>query len=323
MQLKTLFEKNKNIIINTDIDGFLSGMILQKYYGCKVVGFSNSWDCVWIDPDYEKSTHNALLDAIYIDLFVANPSVVCIEQHIIGYDEAHNRRIAALQTKINPNIMRSNRTFTGDYFHKYPFGTVHFLIALMEKEGINVELPSLESIASPIAAKYNLKVGDILLRADDALFSSLGKYKSNTEEWWPWLLQLSGNASSIKSMISYIANANYDTKKNFQVKDNTGAYFKKEFNCDGADGAFDNIVLPNGEILPSIRMYRDEISQMMQMPLKVPLNYITHKGIASTKHYFGNGDDLDTSKNAELYSYAFIYGPRSPKHNFSFTIRMN
>ena len=99
MQLKTLFEKNKNIIINTDIDGFLSGMILQKYYGCKVVGFSNSWDCVWIDPEYEKSTANALVDAIYIDLFVVAPSVVCIEQHIIGYDEAHNRRIAALQTK--------------------------------------------------------------------------------------------------------------------------------------------------------------------------------------------------------------------------------
>ncbi len=322
MQLKTLFEKNKNIIINTDIDGFLSGMILQKYYGCKVVGFSNSWDCVWIDPDYEKTTHNALLDAIYIDLFVVDPSVVCIEQHIIGYDEQHNKRIAASQTKINPNLMRSNRTFTGDYFHKYPFGTVHFLIALMEHEGIKVELPALESIASPIASKYNLKVGDILLRADDALFSSLGKYKANTEEWWPWLLQLSRNAHSIMSMINYISQANYDTKTNFRVKDNTGYYFKKEFDCDGADGAYDNIILPNGNLLPSIQLYRDEICQMMQMPLDIPFKYITHKGIASTKHYCGNGEDLDTSKNNELYSYAFIYGPHSPKHNFSYTVKM-
>ena len=38
LEVKELFEKNKNIIINTDIDGFLCGMILQKYYGCKVVG---------------------------------------------------------------------------------------------------------------------------------------------------------------------------------------------------------------------------------------------------------------------------------------------
>lgn len=38
--LKELFSKNPNIIINTDIDGFLSGMILQTYLGCKIVGFS-------------------------------------------------------------------------------------------------------------------------------------------------------------------------------------------------------------------------------------------------------------------------------------------
>lgn len=67
--LKELFAKNKNIIINTEIDCFLSGMILQKYYGCRIVGLSNNWDCVWVDPDYENSTSNALKDAIYIDLF--------------------------------------------------------------------------------------------------------------------------------------------------------------------------------------------------------------------------------------------------------------
>ena len=49
--LKELFSNNKNIIINTDIDGFLSGMILQKYYGCKIVGFSNSRETIWVTPD--------------------------------------------------------------------------------------------------------------------------------------------------------------------------------------------------------------------------------------------------------------------------------
>ena len=153
MTLRELFAKNKNIVINSDIDGMLSGMILQKYYGCKVVGFSNSWDCVWIDPQYENSTVDAINKPVYIDLYVTNPDVVCIEQHIIGYDDAHNKRIAALQTKINPNIMREGRTFSGDYFHKYPFGTVHFLIALMEKEGVHVQLPLLYSITSPKAFK--------------------------------------------------------------------------------------------------------------------------------------------------------------------------
>ena len=69
MTLRELFAKNKNIVINSDIDGMLSGMILQKYYGCKVVGFSNSWDCVWIDPQYENSTVDAINKPVYIDLY--------------------------------------------------------------------------------------------------------------------------------------------------------------------------------------------------------------------------------------------------------------
>ncbi len=42
--LKELFAKNKNIIINTDIDGILSGALLVKYLGCQIVGFTNSKD---------------------------------------------------------------------------------------------------------------------------------------------------------------------------------------------------------------------------------------------------------------------------------------
>lgn len=160
--LREIFSKNKNIVINSDIDGMLSGMILQKYFGCKVVGLSNSWDSVWIDPTYEQNNDDVLNSPVYIDLYVTNPKVICIEQHIIGYDNAHNRRLSALNTKINPNLMREGRTFINDYFHKYPFGTVHFLIALMEKEGIHVELPQLHSITTPKVLDYGLTVGALL-----------------------------------------------------------------------------------------------------------------------------------------------------------------
>lgn len=61
--LKELFERNKNIVINTDIDGFLSGMILQKYYGCRVVGFSDSRDKVWLIPEV-----NDIDSPIYISI---------------------------------------------------------------------------------------------------------------------------------------------------------------------------------------------------------------------------------------------------------------
>lgn len=61
--LKELFAENKNIVINTDIDGFLCGMILQKYYGCKVVGFSNSRETIWI-----KDGIDDMNKPIYIDI---------------------------------------------------------------------------------------------------------------------------------------------------------------------------------------------------------------------------------------------------------------
>lgn len=318
--INEIFNKTKDIIINADIDGFLSGMILQKYYGCNVVGFSNSWDCVWITPEYESSNNNALYKPVYIDLYVVNPDVVCIEQHIIGYDDAHNKRLSSLGTKINPNLMRIGRTFTGDYFHKYPFGTVHFLIALLEREGVHVQLPSLEGITGQIAKNYNLTVGDILLRADDALFSSLGKYKSNTEEWWPWLLDLSGNADSIKAMMRYVCEANPNNK--FIVKDRTGKYFTREFQCTGIDGDYKNITDNNGNLLSCVLKYRDEICNMMNMSLEIPLIYNIHQGNASTKKYLDTSVKLDYQHNPDLYSYAFIFGFKSPKKNFSYTTQM-
>ncbi|MBP5800244.1 MAG: hypothetical protein J6W43_10105 [Prevotella sp.] len=318
--ISEIFNKTKDIIINADIDGFLSGMILQKYYGCNVVGFSNSWDCVWITPEYESSNSNALYKPVYIDLYVVNPDVICIEQHIIGYDDAHNKRLSSLGTKINPNLMCNGRTFTGDYFHKYPFGTVHFLIALLEREGVHVQLPSLDSITGQIAKNYNLTVGDILLRADDALFSSLGKYKSNTEKWWPWLFDFSGNADSINAMMRYVCEANPNNK--FKVKDRTGEYFTREFQCSGMDGEYKNITDNNGNLLSCVLKYRDEICNMMNMSLDIPLIYNIHQGNASTKKYLDTSVELDYQHNPDLYSYAFIYGPRSPKDNFSFTIDM-
>ena len=93
--LKEIFSKNKNIIINTDIDGFLCGEILRHYYGCKIVGFSNKKKEIWVD-DSVKSIY----DPVYIDLYVANKDVICIEQHIIAKNKEHHCQIEKYGTKI-------------------------------------------------------------------------------------------------------------------------------------------------------------------------------------------------------------------------------
>ena len=79
---------------------------------------------------------------------MANPNVFCIDQHIIAYDRDHHEEIMSLWHQNQSNLARKEllSEIWSDYYHKYPFGTVHFIIAMMAKEGINVELPDLNKI---------------------------------------------------------------------------------------------------------------------------------------------------------------------------------
>lgn len=265
--LRELFENNKNIVINTDIDGFLSGMILEKYYGCKVVGFSDSRDTVWLIPEIKD-----IDSPIYIDLYVARPNVTCIEQHIIAFDKSHHNEIVSWGTKINPNLARE-RTFTGDmssdYYHKYPFGTVHYLMALMAEEGITVELPELDvKICVETGSKQTLFVspGEVILRADDALYSTLSAYRDNALDWWDWL-DHKHESAAIESLRGFIDFC--DKSKAHEYKDIIGRFFKS-LGCDGIDGSFKNITDANGCILPKVLEYSQIISKIVKFPLTLP-----------------------------------------------------
>ena len=311
--LKEIFEKNKDIVINSDIDGFLCGMILQKYYGCKVVGFSNSHETVWLAPEV------ADIDApVYIDLYVARPQVVCIEQHIIAYDKNHHDEIMLFGTKLNPNLERK-RTFKGDmgstYFYKYPFGTVHYLMTLMAREGITVELPDLAAIHKfGDSPTLQTCAGQVILRADDALNSTLGPYSANALDWWSWL-DPNHEYPTIEQLRSYIDSCNTGLAKSY--KDKIGAFFKA-LGCDGIDGAFQNVTDDKGVILNKVLNYRNIIGKIVGMDLDIPKQYQIHKGIYGCQM----GCDTNMLHAKNLYSYAFIFGPNSTRDNFSFTLNM-
>ena len=318
--LKELFEKNKNIVINSDIDGFLCGMILQNYYMCKVVGISDSRDTVWLIPEIED-----IDSPIYIDLYVARPQVTCLEQHIIAFDREHHNTIQGYGTKINPNLDRE-RTFVGDmgsdYYHKYPFGTVHYLIAQMAREGIDVELPDLYDnyrITSDKdhSAYAESNAGQIILRADDALYSTLSPYRDNALDWWNWL-DPQHQYPAIENLRKFIDSC--EIAKAREYKDAVGRFFKM-LGCDGADGAFKNITDETGTILPKVLNYREVVGKIVGMWLILPEKYKIHKCQYAVQ-YSKPGYDMDILRAANLYSYAFIYGPHSRFPNFSFTLDM-
>lgn len=318
--LKKIFETNKDIVINSDIDGFLCGIILQKYMGCRVVGFSDSKDKVWLVPEIENMD-----SPVYIDLYVARPNVICIEQHIIAFDKSHHNEIIGFGSKINPNIERE-RTFVGDmqsdYYHKYPFGTVHYLIALLAKEGILVSLPNLEVCHQVPKYGYakdflTTTAGHIILRADDALYSTLSPYRENALDWWNWL-DPNHQIPAIESLRNYISSCDITRAKEYKAA--IGAFFKG-LGCDGQDGAFKNVTDDRGTILKKVTNYKDVICSIMGMQLDLPTNYKIHKGKYAIT-YARPGYDMSILHANNLYSYAFIFGPRPKYMNFSFTLDM-
>ena len=313
MRLSEFFRNagTKQIVINTDIDGFLSGMILQEYYGCEIVGFSNSKESIWLKPGID------IRSPIYIDIFVRDPNVYCIDQHIVAYDRPHLERISAYGTKLNPNLDLNKRTFIGDlgndadYYHKYPFGTVHYLIALMNDDGIDVVFHNLTmgwNVPGKNKKNYNTCPAQIILRADDALTSSLGKYRDNAGIWWEHLRGF--QSTTIENLIQYLRECKSD--KALVYKDYMTDFFINGLGCDGADGSFERITNDDNRLKNDILRYNEFINKIVGICMNLPTEVVEHKGIQSICDY-----SLEKEKKA--FTYAFVCGPQKRDRCFSYT----
>lgn len=312
-----LFKSNPNIIINSDIDGFLSGMILQTYLGCKIVGFSNSKSEVWVSPEIDD-----IYKPVYIDLYVSRPDVACVEQHIISIDEEHRAKIKNYGTKFNPNLERPRRNFVDDYYHKYPFATVHYIIAKLAAEGITVKLPNLHLKYNAGDIRYAAQLGHIILRADDAMYSSLSAYKDNADSWWQWLSEMSNQSVAIDLLKDFISFQHPETAAD--KKKEVGEFFKKGLQCDGADGAFNDVTDTNGYLQDRVMNYAKFLHETFKWDIDLPERYVLHQGQFLKR--FTNpktaGEVQSMIDDPSMYSYAFIYGPHSKFQNFSYTLNM-
>lgn len=167
-----------------------------------------------------------------------------------------------------------------------------------------------------------ITVGQIILRADDALFSSLGPYADNAKEWWTWLLSKSNNASSIKSLIDYVNNSNPSTSQ--EIKDKTGVFFQQGFNCTGKDGAFDEICDNSGNYKKEFIGFATFVNKLLCGNTKIPRKCIPHKGTFKKINVKGHQKDLlnRLMSDENLFSYAFIYGPNAQYSNYSYTLNL-
>jgi len=121
--LSALVGQPKPLVVNTDLDGLLSALILTNYWGASVGGFCNSKNKIWIRKGLP------MRDCIFVDMFVNMPTVACIDQHIIATDEEHAQTLGWSGRIANPNLDRK-RTFKNNYTLKFPFSASIYLLAM-------------------------------------------------------------------------------------------------------------------------------------------------------------------------------------------------
>ena len=310
MTITEALKKNPQIIVNTDIDGIFSALLLHHYMHCEIAGFCNSVETVWIDPNRIGSIY----DAVYIDIFVPRNDVVCIDQHIVAVNEEHCREIASLGTKFNPNL--DNPRFhipSAFYYLKYPFGTVHYIIAHLEKNGLILNL-NLDH-----QTLHYLSFMDLLLRADDTMQTTVcSNYMKNANEWWNWLKRFSNNGKTITTLCDYLyslTDHDVTTKKNATVH-----LLKNTFQCESPDGGFKNICDANGYLRANVKKYFQFLSQISGLKL-FDLNMKLDAKVGRAKRIQLNAQQRQAVINGvrEIFSYAFVKS-ESKAESFSYTV---
>ena len=174
----SILRPNRECVLNTDLDGLLTGIILQNTLNWKVVGWYDSKKTLAISDQCRGSPS----DLVFLDVFVVADNLECIDQHIVAQDEDHGKKLVQNPRKLNPNL--ENLRYASregkdprSYAWKYPFGTVHYIISLLEALGHNIEIDLNRPTQGPADA------GDLILRADDAARTTSHKYAENASKW--------------------------------------------------------------------------------------------------------------------------------------------
>jgi len=310
MTISEILKSNRKIVVNTDLDGIFSALILHHYLNCEIAGFCNSVETVWID----KNRIDSVYDAVYIDMFVPRNNVICIDQHIVAVDEEHCRNIASLGTKFNPNL--DNPRFyipSTSYYLKYPFGTVHYIIANLEKSGLNLDLKP-DHFVQPY-----LSFVDLLLRADDAMQTTVSsKYMKNASDWWNWLKRYSNNGKIITMLSDYLYSL---TDNEVTIKKSaTVNLLKNTFRCESPDGGFKNICDSGGYLRSNVKNYIQFLSKISGLDI-FDLNMKLDAKVGRAKRTQLNIQQQQAIKKdaREIFSYAFVKSA-SKADSFSYTV---
>ena len=298
-QLESIFIKDQKCIINSDLDGLLSGMFLHKFLNWEIVGYSSCSgkkdDQIWI-----KDKNINLQECVFVDLPVVIKNIRAIDQHFVLVDEEFFKQKNNFDNKLNPNIIRKRFLFKdndeSDYIKKYPFGTVHFIIACLEKLGFVKD-----DFGLNIGKKIdNFDLADILFRAD-CVIGNTNLYTHNCLDWCDWLMSVGGNLT--KRLFNHV-------KLYYKTRLITEKFVEEKLNslgCGRADGDCSNMFHEKDYI--KLKGYFDFLSEVFNMESLPIFEFLACNNLVGSRCQVTkyNLDKIKHMLNGgEIFSYAFV-----------------
>ncbi len=294
-----IFKSKKKCIINADLDGLLSGMILQEFLGWDIVGFSSccgkSNDELWLFDKEED-----ISECVFVDLPVYLKEYSTIDQHFIAFDKETIEKYNNDSNKLNPNIIRErvflDKNGKNQYIMKYPFGTIHFIIAVLEKIGIINDSYSFNFEKE--LEEFDL--ADLILRADRVIGNTVS-YTQNCNDWLSWLIDLGGsNTKRLFDKVKSELTTRMISEKKVEDK-------LKKLGCKGTDGDCSNLLRDKNYNL--LNNYFNYLAKSLEMK-PIPLKAINDFGKLTGKKYVVTNKNINFLKKETMkknvFSFAFI-----------------
>src|SRR3990172_4616057 len=123
-----LMESGHNIILSPDSDGFLCGLFLTNFLDSNICGF---YDGKLLLLKKGIKTNGC----IFVDVDINRNSVMSIGHHMVQYNKLLSAPNFQYDNCIQPNLIR-NFDGRSDFQRKYPFGTIHLLLAIYHEGGV-------------------------------------------------------------------------------------------------------------------------------------------------------------------------------------------
>lgn len=297
--IKSIFQPNRKCIVNTDLDGILSGMILQHFLNWDVVGYSSCCgkpnDELWL-----MDTNEDIKDCVFVDLPVSIREISVIDQHFVAFNDQSISEYESNDNKANPNIMRKrvfkNKSGICEYTSKYPFGTVHFILAVLE----NLHIIDSKFVFDFKRKINNFDLADLILRADRVI-GNTNSYTANCIDWANWIIDIGGN--NAKTLFEIVKNE-YPTRK---ITERNVERKLIEIGCSGIDGDCSNLF--RNKDYSKMRNYFSFLSDSIGLPT-LPVFVVHDFNKLHGRRFEINNYQFDIvnneSKKNNVFSFAFV-----------------